>query len=212
MKDAYYFSHDSNAFNDPKIVKMVMELELEAYAIYWIIIEKLRNERGYKLHRDDISTIAYQCRCDQAKVEQILTKYKLFESDDNGHFYSSSLLKRMSIMDELKSKRQEAGRKGGIASSKAKAIVKHTSSMKGKERKGKERKEIKQFITPSLKEIVDYCVERKNHVDAAKWLNFYESKGWMVGKNKMKDWKASVRTWENRDNESSSNILKKEWL
>lgn len=54
----------------------------------------------------------------------------------------------------------------------------------------------KKFIKPTLQEVADYCNERGNNVDAHKWYNHYESNGWMVGKNKMKDWKASVRTWE----------------
>ena len=54
----------------------------------------------------------------------------------------------------------------------------------------------KRFSPPTLEEVTAYCEERKNGVDPNRWYNFYASKGWMVGKNKMKDWKASVRTWE----------------
>jgi len=52
------------------------------------------------------------------------------------------------------------------------------------------------FQVPTLEEIRSYCTERDNGVDPEKYIDFYESKGWMVGKNKMKSWKASVRTWE----------------
>jgi len=52
------------------------------------------------------------------------------------------------------------------------------------------------FVKPSVEDIHTYCNERMNFVDAEKFFNFYESKGWLVGKNKMKDWKACVRTWE----------------
>lgn len=52
------------------------------------------------------------------------------------------------------------------------------------------------FIKPSIFEISQYCQERKNTVNPNKWLSHYESNGWMVGKSKMKDWKASIRTWE----------------
>ena len=52
------------------------------------------------------------------------------------------------------------------------------------------------FTPPTLADIQAYCSERMNTVDAAKFFDFYESKGWMIGKNKMKDWKAAVRTWE----------------
>jgi hypothetical protein len=52
------------------------------------------------------------------------------------------------------------------------------------------------FIKPSLQEVLQYCIERNNKIDAYQFINFYDSKGWMVGRNKMKDWKACVRTWE----------------
>ena len=55
------------------------------------------------------------------------------------------------------------------------------------------------FHKPSISEIQQYCEERKNTVNAEKFFNHYESNGWMVGKNKMKDWKACVRTWEQNE-------------
>lgn len=60
------------------------------------------------------------------------------------------------------------------------------------------------FIPPTYEEVKAYCDERKNHVDPHKFIDFYESKGWMVGKTKMKDWKASVRTWENSNKKASA--------
>lgn len=55
------------------------------------------------------------------------------------------------------------------------------------------------FHPPSIEEVTSYCKERNNNVDAQQFIDFYTTKGWMVGKNKMKDWKACVRTWERRD-------------
>lgn len=49
---------------------------------------------------------------------------------------------------------------------------------------------------PTLDDVSAYCKERKNEVDAQRWFDYYSSNGWKVGKNTMKDWKASVRTWE----------------
>jgi hypothetical protein len=59
-----------------------------------------------------------------------------------------------------------------------------------------EKNERRIFIEPTYNDILEYCSERKNGVDVNKFLNFYSAKGWMVGKNKMIDWKACVRTWE----------------
>jgi predicted phage replisome organizer len=55
---------------------------------------------------------------------------------------------------------------------------------------------LKRFAPPALDEVKAYCAERKNAVDAEHWYSYYEANGWMVGRNKMKDWKAAVRTWE----------------
>lgn len=54
----------------------------------------------------------------------------------------------------------------------------------------------KRFVPPTLEEVKAYCIERKNNVDAQRFIDYYTSNGWLVGKNKMKDWKAAVRTWE----------------
>ena len=74
----------------------------------------------------------------------------------------------------------------------------------GKVRLGKDsigKSNNKSFVKPTVDEVRAYCIERNNTVDAESFIDFYESKGWMVGKNKMKDWKAAVRTWEkNRGN------------
>ena len=56
----------------------------------------------------------------------------------------------------------------------------------------------KYFKKPKLEEVLEYCLERNNNIDAESFINFYESKDWKIGKNKMKDWKAAVRTWEKR--------------
>lgn len=69
----------------------------------------------------------------------------------------------------------------------------------------------KRFIPPSVEEVEQYCIERNNNIDAQSFIDFYESKGWMIGKNKMKDWKAAVRTWErSRKQENKENVFD-EW-
>lgn len=66
----------------------------------------------------------------------------------------------------------------------------------------------KKFKKPSLEEIKNYCLERKNNVDAEKFFNYYESVDWHIGKNKMKNWQACVRNWEK--NTRSNNNTKQE--
>ncbi len=62
-----------------------------------------------------------------------------------------------------------------------------------------EKPERKRFTPPTVEEVRAYCNERKNHVSPEAFVAFYESKGWMIGKNKMTNWRRAVITWEQRD-------------
>jgi hypothetical protein len=120
----------------------------------------------------------------------------------------------------------EIGRKGGQASAKAKSEANAQATaipyaqahgqasakadgQQNKINKIEEKKEKEnniyngdksnRFVPPTLEEVQEYCFERGNNVDAETFVDFYSSKGWMVGKNKMKDWKAAVRTWERKE-------------
>jgi hypothetical protein len=64
----------------------------------------------------------------------------------------------------------------------------------------------KRFVPPTVDEVRAYCRERQNGVDAERFIDYYTSNGWFVGKNKMKDWKAAVRTWE-RNNYGNKNAV-----
>ena len=70
----------------------------------------------------------------------------------------------------------------------------------------KENTKEKGFIKPTIEEIQDYCSERNNGINANAFYDFYESKNWYVGKNKMKDWKACIRTWEQRKNKEVEKV------
>ena len=74
---------------------------------------------------------------------------------------------------------------------------------KEKDKEKEKKSESKRFTPPTVDEVKAYCSERNNNVDAQRFVDYYTSNGWLVGKNKMKDWKAAVRTWE-RNNTSSS--------
>ena len=65
-----------------------------------------------------------------------------------------------------------------------------------KKDKEKEKKENSvRFKPPTLEDVSEYCRKNEYNVDAQRFIDFYESKGWMIGKNKMRDWKAAVRNW-----------------
>ena len=64
------------------------------------------------------------------------------------------------------------------------------------------------FKKPTLDEVKNYCILRKNNIDASAFIDFYESKNFMIGKNKMKDWKACIRTWESREKKNPKTMSK----
>ena len=80
--------------------------------------------------------------------------------------------------------------------------------------KGDTPKKTKRFVKPTLDEVTEYCNLRGAGIDPQGFIDFYESKDWMIGKNKMKDWKAAVRTWMRKDRERKQvqpvNVKKKE--
>lgn len=117
---------------------------------------------------------------------------------------------------EASKRKAENGKRGGKTEanekqtvSKTEANRKQTVSEKENEKENEKEGEIEnecyiartrtRFVPPTLDEVIAYCQERGNSVDAERFVSFYESNGWKVGKNPMKDWKAAVRTWE-RDN------------
>lgn len=76
-------------------------------------------------------------------------------------------------------------------------------------KESKQKKSARRFVKPSVDEIRAYCEERNNGVDAERFFDYYESRGWYVGKSHMKDWKASVRTWERNSFPSGGGVAKK---
>lgn len=72
----------------------------------------------------------------------------------------------------------------------------------------KKEKPVRNQIPPTFEMVRDYCIERGNSIDAEKFCDFYESKGWYVGKTKMKDWQATVRTWEKQNGDKVSSADK----
>ena len=73
-----------------------------------------------------------------------------------------------------------------------------------------EKKLKKLFVKPTLTEVIDYCNATQANIDPQGFLDFYDSKNWMIGKNKMKDWQACVRTWKRKEAESNKHRMAKQ--
>ena len=115
-KDVYYFSHDCNARNDEKILAMRSVYGLEGYAMYFMIVEILREQNDYKLKITKYiwNTLAMQMNTDVSKVQKFVddcvNEFQLFVIEDN-FLYSKSLIKRMGLFKEISEIRSKAAKK-----------------------------------------------------------------------------------------------------
>lgn len=151
---------------------------------------------------------------------QIFTKLEMIEIIDDGTIYMTEVQKMIgSASDNDNAKRQALYRqrkKAENALISVESVTKsnaevtqgvtndNESKNKSKSKSKSKRENIDiivdkkptRFIPPTIDEVRDYCDERGNDVDPEKFISYYESNGWMVGRNHMKDWKAAIRTWE----------------
>ena len=125
-KEAYYFSHDANAKDDPKILQLRMNLGWEGYGLFWGLIELLRNQPDYRMQKHYMS-IAFALQTDQKKIESLVNDFDLFARDQE-FFWSESLLKRMELKEEKSEKMRNAANKRWNKDSDAKAMHKHSKS------------------------------------------------------------------------------------
>lgn len=110
-KEAYYFSHDANARNDIKIIKLRRALGLEGYAIYFCLIEILREQKDHKLPLDSVNDIAFELHTSEEKLNVVINSFDLFLIEDS-RFFSARLLRSMDGYNEKKLKLSEAGKRG----------------------------------------------------------------------------------------------------
>lgn len=200
MKEAYYFSHDSNARHDPKMTAMRAVYGAEGYGWYWMLIEMMMESSDYKLDMQSkytFNAFALQLQTDSMQmkkfVEDCINEFELFESDGQ-FFWSNSLLRRMDKRKITSKKRSEAANKrwnnAKSSNSNANAMQTDAKESKGKEieieSKGKEIKEIKE------KDIVvdsDEC-----DIAFQKFWDLYPTKG----SNKKMSLKKWQTLWKNK--------------
>lgn len=131
-----------------------------------------------------------------ASVWEVLKNKFKTEGENNEFFYNERL--RLEI-DKRKAF-SESRRINALHPKTFKKTKKNTKKAYAKHMGNENENENKDINNKcTIEEIRNYCTERNNKVDPETFFNFYESKGWMIGKNKMKDWKAAVRTWEKND-------------
>lgn len=219
-KDAYFFPHYCNARHDRKLKRVIKELGVEGYGIYFMLLEVLREQVDFRYPLEDLDLLADEFGTSEQKIRTVICNYKLFDVDENENFFS---IKLVFYLQPYIEKSQRARDAANLRWSNAKLQIEHKTdanayanaeqmqsdsnadAMQGEYSKGEETK-IKEnsgrFTPPTLEEVSDYCLERKNGVDPQRFIDYNQSKGWIIGKSKMKDWKAAVRTWEQKENKN----------
>lgn len=158
-KDAYWFSHDSNARNDNKCMKLRRVLGMEGYGTFWALVEMLREASGYKLPLSSVTDIAYELRLPEEKILAVINNFDLFQVEE-GQFFSLRLVRSMEKLENRRNLLSESGRKGGLSS--AKARLKQTSSIIVEESKVDDSKVNKSIVEESKEKTLDWF---KNQID-----------------------------------------------
>ena len=149
-KDAFYFSHDSNARNDENIVSLRMDMGWEGYGLYWAVVEMLRDSETYEMALD-YKRIAFALQTMPEQIEKVISDYQLFEIENN-FFWSNSLKRRMELREKVSSERKKAAKKRWDKAKQCNWITK-AMRLLCKERKGKrkERKEKGKIIPQNFR-------------------------------------------------------------
>lgn len=155
--NAYYFSHDSNAKDDPKCMLLIDQLGLEGYGIYWVLIEVLRDQPEFKYPLNLIPILARRYNTTAEKMMTVIRNYELFNFDAENMFFSLSLNNRMNKIKTSIEQRRIAGlasaekRKLQLLGTTVERPLNECSTKKRKEKKGNEKKE-KENIKENIKE------------------------------------------------------------
>ena len=193
-----YFSHDSNARNSDKLMKVRMKLGAEGYGIFFMLIERLREEEGYK-STIDYDTLAFDLRVEPEKVKQVVENYDLFKfTEDGKYFYSDSFNERMEMMDKRAQQRISKAKKAAEArwnkqsedtsnaqelpkqcSSNAQALLNHANKIKLNKIKLNKTKLNKNKVvvseTNETKNLADEPATTTEQKQISDVLNFYEN-------------------------------------
>ena len=188
-----YFSHDSNARNSDKLMKVRMKLGAEGYGIFFMLIERLREEEAYK-STIDYDTLAFDLRVDAEKVKQVVEDYDLFKfTEDGKYFYSDSFNERMEMMDVRAQQRKSKAKKAAEArwnkqsedtsnaqalpkqcSSNAQALLNHANKIKLNKIKLNKNKVVVS-ATNETKNLADEPATTTEQKQISDVLNFYKN-------------------------------------
>lgn len=159
----------------------------------------------------------------RAKVYDAVMDYAFDGTEPNETGVVQAMFLMMKPIIDANNQRYENGCKGGRPKNQTKTEIKPSKNQietkvepnKDKDKDvDKEKESVKKkvanashFQKPTLEEVKAYCIERNNGVDAERFMDYYTANGWKVGRNPMKDWKATVRNWEKGEQSKSETVV-----
>lgn len=204
-----WFMHDSNASMNAKLKRLILKYGAEGYGVYWFCLELIAqqvdvNNLTFELEHD-AEIIGHSINLSDKKVADIMhfmVELELFENSRG----VITCLKLANRVDEYTKKLLK--NPDNVPTISGECPTK--SALLDKNRLDNNIIEYKKtkFIKPTQEELKSYFIALSSSTyEAEKFNDFYESKHWMVGKNKMKDWRASARLWvrRNKDNLGAQN-------
>ena len=185
-----YFSHDLNARNDRKLIRLAMKHGMEGIGIYWCIVEMMYEEQG-RVMRSECERIAFELRTSCDKIESVLQDFDLFYANED-YWYSESVNRRIEAQIQVSNGAKKAAntrweryRNQGVVEENANEMRTHTNRIANKEKKRKE-KESKENINTS-RELLPARIEKKNLFEVGEygffepivdsWVSYKKSKG-----------------------------------
>lgn len=196
-----WYKHDSNANCDAKLKKLSLKYGMEGYGIYWYCLELIaqnveKHNLTFELEHDaEIISADTNIRIDLVEeMMAYMVDLQLFESSGG----VITCLKMASRTDEYTQKLIKQSENVGMISGQSprKSELKEENRV---DNNSSEKNKRERFNPPTIQEIESYCHLENFNIDAENFFNFYESKGWMIGKNRMKNWRAAVSNWDARD-------------
>lgn len=223
-----WFKHDANAQSDAKLEKLRIRYGMEGYGLYWYCLElivgniEIHNIRFELEHDSEIISHRTGIHADQVQeMMKYMVELGLFENND-GRITCWKLVKRLdtsmtsnpTLRKIIKSFHENHDPvmtpSGQHHDSIMPDEMRLDENIYVKKNKNHDNKKYiitnKKFKKPTLEQVTEYCHSRHNDIDPEQFIDFYDMKNWMVGKSKMCNWQAAVRTWE-RNNKTQETDL-----
>ena len=213
MGDNGWIKFYKKTFENPVVMKDADHLAIWTWLLLkaaWRESDVLFDDKRITLKPGDLPpvsrrTIASELHISESKVQRVLKRFEIEHQIEQQMGSKSRLISIVSWNEYQQGEQQsepQVNHKRTPSEPQVNTIEEYKNN---KNTKNTKNNIYKRFSPPTIEEVRAYCNERGNNVDPEKFIDFYESKGWMVGKTKMKDWRAAVRNWERNSASKSSN-------